>query len=79
MVRLYVLLWCLSVLPVLVVPIVLLVTVGDTRPSCGREGKGDLGRNKNGWKDDIEIDCKQDGTVYTEFAWLRIGTSGGLL
>jgi hypothetical protein len=56
-----VLLWCPSVLPVLVVLIVLLVSVGENRPSCGREGKGDLGRNRNGWKDNIEIDSKQIG------------------
>jgi len=55
------LLWCPSVLPVLVVLIVLLVSVGENRPSCGREGKGDLGRNRNGWKDNIEIDSKQIG------------------
>lgn len=59
-VGLCVLLWCPSVLPVLV-PIVLLVSVEDNRPSCAREGKGDLGRNRNGWKYNIEIDSKQIG------------------
>jgi len=55
-----VLLWCPSV-PAMLVPIVLLVSVGDNRPSCGREGKGDLGRNRNGWKDNVEIGSKQIG------------------
>jgi hypothetical protein len=43
------------------------------------DGKRPLGRTRRRWADNIKIDLRQDGTVWTGSSWLRIGTSGGLL
>jgi hypothetical protein len=42
------------------------------------ERKGSLGRHKRRWEDNMRMDFKF-GKVWTEFIWLWIGTSGGLL
>jgi hypothetical protein len=41
------------------------------------EGKRPLLRRR--WANNIKIDLRQDGMVWTGSIWLRIGTSGGLL
>jgi hypothetical protein len=43
------------------------------------EGKRPLGRPRCGWVDNIKLELRQDGMVWTGSIWLRIGTSGGLL
>jgi hypothetical protein len=43
------------------------------------EAKGPLGRPRYMWEDNIKMVLRQDGVVWTELIWLRIGTSGGLL
>jgi hypothetical protein len=42
--------------------------------------KGQLGRPRCRWKDNIGMGFKEiGGKVWTGYNWLRIGTSGGLL
>jgi hypothetical protein len=41
------------------------------------EGKRPLGRPKRRWVDNIKMDHREDGVVWTGSIWLRIGTSGG--
>jgi hypothetical protein len=43
------------------------------------EGKRALGRPRHRWVDNIKIDVTQDGVVWIDLIWLRIGTSEGLL
>jgi hypothetical protein len=43
------------------------------------EGKSHVGRPIGRWKDNIKMDLRYDGVVWTGLIWLRIGTSGGLL
>jgi hypothetical protein len=43
------------------------------------EGKRPLGRPRRRWVDNIKMDLRWDGKVWSESNWLRIGTSGGLL
>jgi hypothetical protein len=43
------------------------------------EGKRPLGRLRRRWVDNIKIDLRWDGMVWTGLIWLRIGASGGLL
>jgi hypothetical protein len=43
------------------------------------EGKTPLGRPRRRWVDNIQMDLRQDGVVWTGWMWLRIWTSGGLL
>jgi hypothetical protein len=44
------------------------------------EGKTQLGRRKRRWEDGIKMDLKETGWGgWSGFAWLRIGTVGGLL
>jgi hypothetical protein len=43
------------------------------------EGKRPLGRPRRRWVDNIEIDLRDNGMVWTGSIWLRTGTSGGLL
>jgi hypothetical protein len=43
------------------------------------EGKGPLGRPRRRWVDNININLREDGMVWTGSIWLRIGTTGGLL
>jgi hypothetical protein len=43
------------------------------------EGKRPLERPRHGWVDNIKIDLRQNGMVWTGSIWLRIGASGGLL
>jgi hypothetical protein len=44
------------------------------------EGKKPMGRPRSRWADNIEMDLREtEGTVWTAFIWLRLGTSGGLL
>jgi hypothetical protein len=38
-----------------------------------------LGSPKYRWKDNINMDLKESGRVWTGFFWLRMWTSGGLL
>jgi hypothetical protein len=46
-----------------------------------RKPKGNklLGRPRHWWQDNIKIDLREDGMVWTLLIWLRIGTSGGPL
>jgi hypothetical protein len=41
------------------------------------KGKRPLGRPRRRWEDNIKMDLREMGR--TEFGWLRIGSSGGLL
>jgi hypothetical protein len=41
--------------------------------------KRPLGIPRHRWKDNIEMDLKQDEVVWTGFVWLRVGIGGGLL
>jgi hypothetical protein len=34
-----------------------------------------LGRHRYTWEDNIKMDLKKDGTIWTAFIWLRTGTS----
>jgi hypothetical protein len=43
------------------------------------EGKIPLGRLGHMWVDNIKIDLREGGVVWTGLILLRIGTSGGLL
>jgi hypothetical protein len=43
------------------------------------EGKRPLGRPRRRWEDNIRMDLRHDGVVWTGLIWLRIGTSGELL
>jgi hypothetical protein len=43
------------------------------------ERKRPLGRPRSRWVDNIKLDHRQDGMIWTGSIWLRIGTSGGLL
>jgi hypothetical protein len=43
------------------------------------EGKRQLGRHRRRWEDNIKMDRREDGMVWTGFMWFRIGTSGELL
>jgi hypothetical protein len=43
------------------------------------EGKRPLGRPSRRWKDNIKMDLRYDGVVWTGLIWLTIGTNGGLL
>jgi hypothetical protein len=43
------------------------------------EGKRPLGRPRRRRKDNIKLDLRGDGVVWTGLIWLRIGTMGGLL
>jgi hypothetical protein len=43
------------------------------------EGKKPLERPRRRWMDNIRMDLKEIGWMWTEFIWFRIGTSGGLL
>jgi hypothetical protein len=43
------------------------------------ERRRPLERPRHRWVDNIKMDLRQDGEVWTELIWLRIGTSGGLL
>jgi hypothetical protein len=41
--------------------------------------KRPLGRSTRRWVDNIKMDLRDDGVVWTGLIWLRIGTSEGLL
>jgi hypothetical protein len=43
------------------------------------EGKKPLRRPRRRWVDDIKIDLRYDGVVWSGLIWLRIGTNGGLI
>jgi hypothetical protein len=46
------------------------------------EGKRPLERQRGRWEDEIKVDLMEigwGGGVWSGFAWLRIGTVGGLL
>jgi hypothetical protein len=43
------------------------------------EGKRPLGRPRRRWVDNIKMDLRSDGMVWTGSNWLRVGTNGGLL
>jgi hypothetical protein len=43
------------------------------------ERKKPLRRHRRRWKDNIKIDLREDGVVWTGLMWLKIGISGGLL
>jgi hypothetical protein len=43
------------------------------------EGKRPLERPRRRWEDNIRMDLRYDGAIWTGLIWLRIGTSGGLL
>jgi hypothetical protein len=43
------------------------------------EGKRPLGRPRHRWVDNIKMDLREIGMVWTGSIWLRIKTSGGLL
>jgi hypothetical protein len=42
------------------------------------EGKRPLGRTRHRFIDNIKMDLRQDGMVWTGSIWLGIGTSGGI-
>jgi hypothetical protein len=42
------------------------------------EGKRPHGRPRRRWEDNIRIDLREIGMVWTGFVWLRIANSGGL-
>jgi hypothetical protein len=42
-------------------------------------GKTQLGGFQCGWENDIKMDLKEGGWVWTGFIWLRTKTSGELL
>jgi hypothetical protein len=54
---------------------------GIYRTLVGRlEGKRSLGRRRCRWEYNIKMDLREIGPMgQTEFGWLRIGSSGGLL
>jgi hypothetical protein len=43
------------------------------------EGKRSLGRLRHRWEDNIKMDLKETGWVWTVFIWLRVGTCCRLL
>jgi hypothetical protein len=43
------------------------------------EGERPLGRPRRTWVDNIKINLRYDGMLWTGLIWLRIGASGGLL
>jgi hypothetical protein len=43
------------------------------------EGKRPLGRPRCKWVDNIKMDLRYDGVIWTVLIWLRIWTSGVLL
>jgi hypothetical protein len=43
------------------------------------EGSRPLGIHWHRWEDNIKIDLKYGGRVWTGFIWLRIGTGGGMI
>jgi hypothetical protein len=43
------------------------------------EGNRLLGRPNRRWDDNIKMDVRDDGLVWTGLFWPRIGASGGLL
>jgi hypothetical protein len=43
------------------------------------EGKRPLKRPRLIWDDNIKMDLRENGMVWTGFSWVRIGASGGLL
>jgi hypothetical protein len=43
------------------------------------EGKRPLGRPRHKWVDNIKMDLRKSGMVWTGSIWFRIGSSGGLL
>jgi hypothetical protein len=43
------------------------------------EGKRPLGRPRRRWVNNIKMDIRECGMVWSGLIWLRIGTSGGLL
>jgi hypothetical protein len=43
------------------------------------EGKRPLGRQRRGLVENIKMDLRKNGMVWTGWNWLRIRTSGGLL
>jgi hypothetical protein len=43
------------------------------------EGKRQLVRPRHRWMDNIKMNLRQVGMVWTGFIWFRIGTSGGLV
>jgi hypothetical protein len=58
-------------------------THGERRNVCkmlvGKpERKRPLGSTRLRWVDNIKINLRQDGMVWTGLIWLRIGISGGL-
>jgi hypothetical protein len=38
------------------------------------EGKRQLGKTRRRWEDNIKMELRYDGAVWTELIWLRIGT-----
>jgi hypothetical protein len=42
------------------------------------DGKRPLGRIRRRWEDNIKIDLRYDGVVWTGFIWLRISSRGFL-
>jgi hypothetical protein len=58
--------------------------MGEKRNACrvlvGRpDGKKPLGRHRCRWENNIKMDFRQVGVVWTGLVGLRIGTSTGLL
>jgi hypothetical protein len=43
------------------------------------EGKRPLGRPRHGWVDNVKMNLREVGMVWTGLIWLRTGTSGELL
>jgi hypothetical protein len=43
------------------------------------EGKRRVGSHGFRWDDNIKMNLREDGVVWTGLIWLRIGTSAGLL
>jgi hypothetical protein len=43
------------------------------------EGRRPLGRYRRRWEDNIKMDLRYDGVIWTRLIWPTIGTSGGIL
>jgi hypothetical protein len=43
------------------------------------EEERQLGRPRNRWVDNIKMDLRQNGVLWTALIWFRIGTTEGLL